>query len=184
MKFTERKQWLYDGEVFRQQPDLTTALNIHAEYIRKASPVPPPRFMEVDRSSEKFDALWHVPLDDRTVFSRVIDMPTIVQFEKPDWRLTRVGIVPMQKSTVWMANLLLQQFDWFPIRGDMMFFNGYRHLIVDVQLRPEAYWMQTNVWLGLICLTVIPAQGDARPTLDPASPVPREIAQVRPLPEV
>ena len=90
--------------------------------------------MEVDRSSAKVDALWHVPLDDRTVFSRVFEMPVIIQFEKPDWRLTRVGIVPQQKTVVWMANSVLQEVDWFPMRGDMMFYNGYRHMIVNVVL--------------------------------------------------
>lgn len=182
MKFTERKEWLYDSEVFKQQPDVTTALGIQAEYIKRGSPRPPPTFMEVDRSSDKFDALWHVSLDDRTVFSRVFQMPVLIQFEKPDWRLTRVGIVPQQKHTVWMANTILKEQDWFPMRGDMMFYNGYRHIIVDVELKPEAYWMQTNVWLGLTCRTVIPAQGDARPLTNVAEAVPRELIQTRPVP--
>jgi hypothetical protein len=184
VKFTERKEWLYDPEVFSLS-DTTTALSIHAEYVRRHSPRRPmPTFMEVDRRSAQIDALWHVPLNDRTVFSRVFEMPVIIRQERPDWRLTRVGIVPQQKYKVWMANLVLQEFDWFPMRGDMMFHGGYRHQIVNVVLEPEAFWQQTNVWLGLQCETIIPADGDTRPIVNMASTVPRETIQTSPLPEV
>ena len=140
--------------------------------------------MEVDRRTAQIDALWHVPLNDRTVFSRVFEMPIIVTKERPDWRLTRVGLVPQQKHKIWMANLILQEVDWFPLRGDLMYFNGYRHMIINVVLEPEAYWQQTNVWLGLQCETIIPADGDARPVLNQGEIVPRELMQTRPLPEV
>lgn len=164
--------------------DTQTALNVHAEYIQRMSPRPYPKFYEVDRRSEKSDDLWHVSLDERTVFSRIIEMPVLVQAERPDWRLTRVGIAPLQKYKVWMANLLLEKADWFPMRGDIMYYNGYRNMIINVVLEPTSYWQQTNVWLGLVCETCIPADGDARPLLDPGTPPPAERIQTRPLPEV
>jgi len=184
MKYTERKEWLYDGEIFRLRPDVTTALKIHAEYIAKHAPIPGPLFLEVDRRSTKYDDLWHMPLDERTVFSRELKVPALVTKERPDWRLTKVGLTPMQKHKIWLANLHLQEFDWFPAQGDMMFFDGYRHMIQKVVLEPQAFWQQTNVWLGLICETVIPAEGDAKPLLDPSVPVPQERIQTRPLPEL
>jgi hypothetical protein len=181
--FDQRKEWHYDPEQYRLA-DTQTALGIHAEYIRVCSPRPYPKFYEVDRRSEKYDDLWHVPLDERTVFSRVIEMPVIIKAERPDWRLTRVGIAPQQKYKVWMANLLLQQYEYFPMRGDIMYFNGYRNMIINVVLEPESYWHQTNVWLGLVCETIIPADGDARPLINPGDPPPAERIQTRPLPEV
>lgn len=184
MRFKERKQWLYDPEVFTRA-DTATALKIHAEYVKKSSPSNPlPRFFEVNRADEVFDTLWHEPNQERTPFNREFEMPVIVTAERPDWRLTKIGLVPQQKLKVWMANLLLQEADWWPERGDFMFFNGYRHMIVNVVLEPSAFWQQTNVWLGLQCETVIPADGDARPVTNPAVPVPRELAQTRPYPTV
>lgn len=184
MKFTERKDWQYDPDIFTLH-DTQTALSIQAEFVRRHSPNRPlPTFMEVDRRSAQIDALWHVPLNDRTVFSRVFQMPVLVNKERPDWRLTRVGLVPLQKHKITMANLILQEMDWFPLRGDMMFFGGYRHMIINVVLEPEAFWQQTNVWLGLQCETVIPADGDARPVLNQAVAVPRELIQTFPIPEV
>ena len=180
VKFTERKQWTYDPELFRRS-DTTTALKIHAEYIQRCGP--PRTFFEVDRSVEKVDTLWHVSLDDRTVFSRELSVPAIVLSERPDWRLTKVGIVPQQKHKVWLSNLHLQAANWFPCRGDLMFHDGYRHMIVNVYLEPNAFWQQTNVWLGLVCDTVIPADGDARPVMNPAVAVPAERIQSSPLPE-
>lgn len=155
---------------------------MHSEYVERGSPRPLPKFFEVDRRSNKLDHLWHVPLDDRTVFSRVIEMAALFQSERPDWRLTRVGIVPHQKFKVWMANLLLQKADWFPMRGDLVYYNGYRNMIVNVFMEPSAYWGQTNVWLGLVCETVIPAEGDAPPVLNPGQAVPAELIQTQPWP--
>ena len=182
MKYAERKQFLYDPEIFRLS-DTQTALGIHAEAVRKFSPNPKPKFMEVDRRAMKYDALWHVPLDDRTVFSRVLDVPAIVTKERPDWRLTRVGIVPQQKHKFWLANLILEQIDYFPVRGDMVYYDGYRHIIINTVLEPNAFWQQTNVWLGMVCETVIPAEGDARPLVNLGVAAPAEITQTRPLPE-
>jgi hypothetical protein len=182
MKYTERKEWLYDPDLFKRS-DTQTALKLHSEYIRRCSARPYPKFFEVDLNQMKYDELWHFPLENRTVFRRTLDMPSIVQIQKPDWRLTKVGIVPQQKTVFWLGNLILQEFDYFPTRGDMIFYNGYRQMIVNVDLKPEAYWQQTNVWLGMTVEAVIPAEGDARPVLNPAKPVPSEIRQTSPLPE-
>jgi len=182
VKFTERKDYFYDPEVFKRS-DSQTALKIHAEYVKKHSGRPTPKFLEVDRASSKFDALWHMPLDNRTQFSRTIEMPAIIQFEKPDWRLTKVGIVPQKKLVAWMANTLMAEADYFPVRGDMLVYEGYRYIILNVVLRPESYWQQTNVWLGMVCECSLPPDGDARPVLDNQNTVPAEMANTRPLPE-
>lgn len=173
MKFDERKEWFYDPAVFKRY-DTQTALKIHSEYVRRHSGVPAPKFFEVDTSAGIVDDLWHFPLDNRTVFKRTFDMPAIVQFEKPDWRLTKVGLVPQQKYIYWLGNLILQEFDYFPTRGDFVYYNGYRQQIVNVVLKPEAYWQQTNVWLGMVVEAIIPAQGDARPVLNPGVAAPAE----------
>lgn len=183
MKFTERREWLYDPQVFGRK-DVQIALRIHAEATRKHSGRPPPTFMEVDRRSAKYDALWHVPLNDRTAFSRTIPIPAINTFERPDWRLTKVGIVPQRKDKFTLSNLLLREADYFPVRGDMVFWNGYRYMIIKVVLDPLGYWQQTNVWLGLVCECVIPPDGDARPLLDLSNPVPDELLQTSQLPQV
>lgn len=163
--------------------DVQMALTVHAEYIKSVSPRPFPKWYEVDRRSEKYDQLWHVSLDARTVFSRIIEIPILVKAERPDWRLTRIGITPQQQYKVWMSNLALQEADWFPCRGDILYYNGYRNMIVNVVLEPTSYWQQSNVWLGLVCETIIPADGDARPLINPGDPPPSERIQTRPLPE-
>ena len=185
MRFTERKEWLYDPIVFTRK-DSETALRIHREATRKFSPRPPPTFMEVDRRSCKYDALWHVPLENRTVFTRTMEIPAVNKFTKPDWRLTKLGIVPQRRDTFILDHLLLKEFDYFPVRGDMVFFNGYRYMIVNVNLAPEGYWQQTNVWLGLACECQIPPEGDARPLVDLSQASPGEMPVVArgPLPEV
>ena len=183
MKFTERKEWLYDPMVFGRK-DVQTALKIHREATFKHSARPFPTFMEVDRRSAKYDQLWHVPLDDRTQFSRILEIAAINTFERPDWRLTKVGIVPQRKDKFTMSNLLLQEADYFPVRGDMVFWNGYRYMIINVVLEPNGYWQQTNVWMGLVCECVIPPEGDARPLLDLSKPPLAEVAQTNPIPRV
>lgn len=183
MRFLERKEFLYDPTLFRRS-DSQTALRMHAEYVRSYSPQPYPKFFEVSRKDSKIDHLWHVPLDDRTVFSRTLEIPAINMFERPDWRLTKVGITPLRKDKFWLSNLALQEFDYFPERGDQVFWNGYRYTIRDVVLDPSAYWHQTGVWLGLVCECIIAPQGDARPVLDVNNPVPREIGETREKPEV
>jgi hypothetical protein len=184
MKFNDRKEWHYDQSVFSSS-DVQIALKIHAEYIEKHSPRPFPLFLEVDRSSLNMDDLWHIPLGQRTAFSRQISMPILLLKERPDWRLTKVGLTPQQKFKVWLANLHLQKNDWFPARGDMLVYEGYRHMIINVVLEPNSYWQQTNVWLGLICETVIPADGDAKPLVNPeAIALSEHTHPAFPLPEI
>lgn len=192
MRFNDRKDWLYDPVLFKRS-DTQTAMRIHREATRKFSPRPPPKFFEVDRRSCKYDQLWHVPLEDRTVFTRALEIPAVNKFERPDWRLTKVGIVPQRKDTFIMDNLLLQEFDYFPVRGDMVFYNGYRYMVINVVLAPEGYWQQTNVWLGLSCECMIPPEGDARPLVNLSVPAPSEMPVVStervpnvsgPLPEI
>jgi len=183
MKFTERKEWLYDPQVFGKK-DVQTALRIHAEATRKHSAKPPPTFLEVDRRSAVYDQLWHVPLGDRTQFSRTLEIPAINTFERPDWRLTKVGIVPQRKDKFTLSNLILQEMDYFPVRGDMVFWNGYRYMVINVVLEPNGYWQQTNIWLGLVCECIIPPDGDARPLVDLSKPPLAEIAQTSPIPQV
>ena len=185
MRFLERKEWTFDPLAFGRA-DTQTALRIHREATRKFSPRPPPRFFEVDHASCKIDSLWHVPLDNRTVFSRTLDIPAVNKFQKPDWRLTKMGIVPQRRDSFILDHLLLQEFDYFPVRGDMVFFNGYRYMVIGVVLAPEGYWQQTGVWMGLSVDCIIPPEGDARPQPDLSVAAPSEMPVVAkgPLPEV
>ena len=183
MRFVERKEFLYDMAIFGLK-STATALRIHREWTRKYSPIPAPKFMEVDRRSAKMDALWHVPLDDRTVFSRTLDIPCINTQEKPQWHLTKIGMVPQRRDKFTLSNLILQEFDYFPIRGDLVFFNGYRYMIINVVIEPNAYWHQTNVWMGLVCECIIPPEGDARPIPNLGIPAPAEISQTQPFPSI
>jgi hypothetical protein len=184
VKFSERREYLYDQELFGR-PDVRTALTIAAEYTRMHTPKNPmPTVLEVDRRSEKIDPLWHVSLDERTVFSRQFEIPSLVKSRQLNVNYTRVGLVPQQMCRFWFSNLDLQDKDWFPMRGDMVIFNGYRNLIVNVVLEPDQFWQQTNVWLSLACDTIIPAEGDARPVVNASTTVPRERYQTRPMPEV
>ena len=182
MRYTERNELLYDPELFKRV-DVATAARFHSEAVKKMSPQPPPKFFEVNRKDSKVDPLWHMPLDGRTTFDRELEIPCIVKQDRPDWRLTKVGMVPKQKCTFWMDNLLLKEADYFPSRGDFVWYNGYRNLIINVVLEPNGFWQQTNVWLGLIVETIIPVDGDARPLAEPAVAAISEIRQTRPLPE-
>jgi len=184
MKFTDRREFSYDMDLFGRH-DTVTALKIHKDYVVRMSPTKPaPLWMEVDRSKSQFDPLWHVPLDGQLHFSRTFEMPCIVTAERPDWRLTKLGIVPQQKRKFTVDNTLLRELDYFPVRGDLVYFNGYRNMILNVVLEPNGYWNQTNIWLGLVCETIIPPEGDARPLINAGQPAPAEITtRARPLPE-
>jgi hypothetical protein len=175
MRFTERKEFVYDPEVFRLR-DTQVALSMYAEWVRVTSPRPYPKFFETDRDTTKIDDLWHVPLTERTTFSRTLDIPAIASFEKPDWRLTKLGITPLQRFKFTLAALHLHPLDesakkeknpirlnYFPLRGDMIYYMGYRLMIINVVLEPAAYWQQTNVWMGLVCEASIAPDGDAKP---------------------
>lgn len=194
MRYLERKEFLYDSEVFKRY-DTQNALKIHAEYVRVSSPIPYPKFYEVDRNSARVDDLWHMPLTERTGFTRVLDVPAIATFMKPDWRLTKLGLRPMQRFSFWLANLHLQalditskeeekpiRLDYFPQRGDLIFYTGYRLMIINSAPDPKAYWAQTNVWLGISCEACIVPDGDARPIPDLSKAAPAEEPGV-PVPE-
>jgi hypothetical protein len=163
---------------------------MHAEYVRTASPIPYPTFFEVDRGNNAVDHLWHMPVTERTVFKRTLSVPAIVQFEKPDWRLTKLGITPRQKFKFWLANLHLTppgtdqgdsakdqqiRLDYFPLRGDLIYYIGYRLMIINPVLDPSAYWLQTDVWLGMVCEASIVPDGDAKPIVDMGETVPAEL---------
>lgn len=164
MRFNERKDFLYDPEVFKRS-DTTTALKIYEEFVTKASPRPYPVFLEVDRRDQQFDPLWHMPTGPRTVFSREISIPVINTFEKPKFKRMNFGIQPKKVDYFLLAHNILQRADWFPLNGDMVQWNGYRYAIVDVVLDPSGFWQQTNVWMGLYVTAIIPPDGDARPGL-------------------
>lgn len=191
MRYSQRNEFLYDSELFKRS-DTQTALQIHAEYVRVSSPNPYPKFFEVDRNATKVDDLWHMPTTERTTFSRTLDVPAIVNFDKPDWRLTKLGLKPIQRFRFWLANLHLHpndktspndtipiRLDYFPLRGDLIYYIGYRLMIINVVLDPKAYWAQTNVWMGLVCEATIVPDGDARPlpNLGIASPSETPAAQ-------
>jgi hypothetical protein len=112
-------------------------------------------------------------------FGRELEIPAINTFQKPDWRLTRLGIVPQRRDNFWIANTHLQDFDYFPMRGDMVYWNGYRYIIINVVIDPQAYWHQTNVWLGLVVECVVAIQGDSRPVLNHGVAVPAELGDTK-----
>jgi hypothetical protein len=196
VKYDARKEFLYDGDIWKRS-DTVTALRMHAEYVKSSSPNPRPKFFEVDRGEQAYDDLWHMPATERTVFSRTLDVPSIVTFEKPNWQLTKLGIAPKQKFSFWLANLHLTppgshpnereidpiRLDYFPMRGDMVYYIGYRLMITDVVLDPAAYWRQTNVWLGLIAQAIVAPEGDARPIQDLSAPAPAESKGASPIPD-
>ncbi len=183
MHFLDRKEFTYDPSL-SGLAETAMPLKIHREYTTRYAPRPYPKFFEVDRDAGHVDDLWHVSLEDRTHFARVIDMPCLVSFTRNDWKLTPVGLRPFRQDKFVLSNLILQELDYFPNRGDLVFFNGYRLAIVNVVLEPQGYWGQTNLWLGIVVECVIPVQGDARPILDVSQVVPSEIRQTGPLPDV
>ena len=177
MTFHERKEFLFDNALYSRK-DSAVALRIYEEYTRKHSPVPNPTFFEVERSEGSIDPLWHCPTSPRTQFTSrsPISVPAINQFQKPDWKLTKLGIVPQRRDTFWLSHLVLQQIDYFPMRGDQVFWVGYRYMIINVTIPPESYWQQTGVWLGLTAECIIVPEGDARPVLDVSVPAPAEVS--------
>jgi hypothetical protein len=162
VRFTERKDFLTDPEV-AGRANTATALKLFASYVRAHSAKPPPRFFEVDRSESEVDPLWHTPVSDRIKYKREIDIPAINRFQKPDWKLTRFGITPQRRDDFILAFNILRDLDYFPERGDRVYWNGYRYVILEVVIDPESYWGQTNQWMGLRVECIVPPDGDARP---------------------
>lgn len=163
MKFTDRKDFLTDPEVFGLQ-DTQTALRIYNEWCTKHSARPAPNFLEVNKSTTLVDDLWHQPTGP-IQFTRQIEIPCLNVFQKPDWRLTRIGIVANRQDTFIIAYNTLKELDYFPERGDRVAWNGYNYMILKVVLDPSAYWQQTNQWMGLNVECVVPPDGDSRPVL-------------------
>jgi hypothetical protein len=167
MRYTERPEFPYDPKIFGLR-DTQTALSIYDEGVRKHGPRPPPVFYEVDRSADKLDPLWNVPMTGRDVVSRVLKVPCINVHPGNQWTMTQQGLVPAQKDNFLVSHKSLIQFDWFPNRGDLVVFKGYRYMIIDVNIPGEAYWQQTDVWLGLELRCIVPADGDGRPRIPTA----------------
>jgi hypothetical protein len=162
VKFTDRPDFIYDPAMTGLQ-DTIVALRTHDEYVRQHSARPAPLFLEVDRTAGQYDTLWHMPTTERTQYSRQIRCPAINTFERPQWNLTQVGMIPQRRDKFWLSNLGLQRVNWFPNRGDFVVWNGYRYALVDVVVPPETYWGQTGVWLGLYVLAIVVPEGDVRP---------------------
>lgn len=174
MKFCERNEWTYDPDIFKRC-DTQTALKIHDEYVTKHSPNLRPRIFVINRSSAIIDPLWHMPISHQTPIERTIDdLPCINVHQKPQWKSTPQGIQPMRQDQFWFSNLGLQKVDWFPLKGDQIYYNGYRYFIWQVVIGPESYWQQTNVWLGLYVDAIIPPTGDAAPPVNPGEATPTE----------
>ena len=183
MLYHERKEFLYDSELFKRA-DSTIALRLYDEYCKKNAPHPLPQFFEVDRTPGNVDHLWNMPTTERTQFTKRSPMGIycINQFKKPDWRLKKSGQYPEQMDTFLISNIALQAIDYFPIRGDLVFWKGYRMMVTDSAPPPESYWQQTGVWLGLAVTAVIVPEGDARPIKDVSQPAPSEVSTAIPTP--
>lgn len=170
MKFNDRRDFLYDAELFRRS-DTVTARTIYADFVFKHRPKPDPIVFEVDRTTTKIDTVWHMPLTDRTQFSRQLALPMIVRSTRQKWvpDAALKMIVPKRTNQMTFAHDHLLAHDYFPQRGDLIVYGGYRNIIVEVEIPLESYWQQTNVWLGLVCHCEIMVDGDARPVLDSSS---------------
>jgi hypothetical protein len=175
MKFTDRREFLYDPDIFKKS-DVQTALKLNEEFIRKMSGNPPPKFFEIDRRSGAVDKLWGEPVGDRKQYTRLLEIPAIVQFDKLSWGLNQKGRQVKQRVKFWLSNLQLQKSDYFPLPGDFILWNGYRVEITSFDFEPNSYWQQTNVWLAIIVVAEIVPDGDLKPVENPARPVPAERA--------
>lgn len=103
--------------------DTTTALRFYREWVHRSSVQngQQPRFFEADRSPAQMDPLWHTPkADERTQYTRrsPMELPAVNQFQKPDWKITRLGITPGRRDNFLVSTLDLQALDYFPTRGD------------------------------------------------------------------
>lgn len=162
MRYTERPEFPIDPNTFKLR-DVQTALKIYDEAVRRHSGKPPPAFFEVDRSTEKLDPLWNVPVGGREVSLRRLDLPALNHFSKNEWTMTKLGLLPQRRDDFIVSHLSLIKLDYFPMRGDYVLWNGYRYMVIHVEIPGDAYWHQTNVWLGLNIRCSIPPEGDGRP---------------------
>lgn len=172
MKYTERLEFTYDPQI-GTIGDTATALAVADEYVSRCSPNPYPTFFEVDRSiaPENVDPMWGTPRGPRTLFSRTLQIPAINMFGTQTFRVWW-NRVTTRGDRFWIANLALQRADYFPVQGDMVFWNGYRITIVNVSIPGESYWGQTGVWTGLVVDCFLPPYGDAK--------LPGDLSQIAP----
>lgn len=164
MRYTERPEFPYDPNVFKLN-DTQTALRIYHEAIKKHGARPPPRFLELDRSIDNLDPLWHAPVGGKETVTRQLEIPALNLFPngKNEWTMTQYGMVPQRRDDFILSHKSLIEFDYFPVRGDYVYWNGYNYMIIHVEIPGDAYWHQTNVWLGLKVRCMIPAEGDGKP---------------------
>lgn len=173
MRFSERKEFLYDPEL-GEKKDGRIALRLFDEYCQKFSARPPPRFFEVNRDPAGIDPIWHENENVRHQFLRTLDIYGINQFQKPSLtELLKTAITYQRKDTFWLSNLALKAFDYWPLRGDYVYWNGYRYMVLHVGLPPECHWGQTGLWTGLTVDCIVPAGGDALPSF-PGETAPAE----------
>jgi hypothetical protein len=135
MKFTDRKDFVYDSEVFKRL-DVQTALKIYAEYVKAHTPTPRPGVLEVDHSTNLIDPVWHVPLGDRTPILRKLEVPMIIRTSKQKWTFDR-GIrvlVPTRTNQMTMAHNHLAELNYWPQKGDFIIYSGYRNIVIEVEL--------------------------------------------------
>lgn len=168
MRYAERPEFPYDPEVFKKR-DTQTALRIYDEATRKHSARPAPKFLEVNRSIDDLDPLWHTTEDGKEKLLRQLDIPAINLFAngKNEWQMTKYGMIPQRRDDFILSHRSLIEFDYFPVRGDYVLWNGYTYMITFVEIPGDAYWHQTNIWLGLKVKCMIPAEGDGRPSFPP-----------------
>ena len=177
MRFEQRKEFLTDPEVFRLA-DVTTALGIYAEMCEKFSAHPKPKFLEIDRASGNYDDLWHFSLDSNEKFSREIEVPAINSFVKQNWKRTKIGITPARIDQFTIAHNTLKSVDYFPEHGDRVFWQGRRYHVVEIDIPGEAYWGQTNQWMGILITAIVAKEGDSLPAgLDPSTRAPAEVGE-------
>jgi hypothetical protein len=168
MRYSERPEFPYDTEVFKLK-DTQTALRIYAEMTKKHSARPTPRFLEVNRDIADLDPLWHTTADGKEKIKRQLDIPAINIFPngKNEWMMTPQGMLPQRRDDFILSHKALIEFDYFPVQGDYVLWNGYTYMLKTVVIPGEAYWHQTNVWLGLQVKCIIPAVGDGMPSFPP-----------------
>lgn len=174
MKYSERREFLYDPQLGARK-DAKIALRLFDEYTKRCSAKPTPRFFEVDRDPAGIDPIWHENEGVRHQFLRTLDIYAINQFTKPSLtELLKTTIVYQRKDVFWLSNLALATFDYWPLRGDYVYWNGYRYMILALSVPPDCYWGQTGCWTGLTVECIVPAGGDAIQSFPIDTPSPAE----------
>ena len=181
MRYHDRKEFTYDPQLFHRY-DVITAKKLHRQYTEIHSPRNPlPQIFEVDRKSSTIDPVWNYETKSHNQFSRTLDVPGIYKQDKLNWSLRKYGQVAEQKINVILSALTLETLDYFPSRGDIIYYGGYRWAMTDIDMDPAGFWQQTNVWLGLAVVAVIDYEGDARPLANPGEAAPAELSQSAPV---